>query len=182
MVIVAPRTIAEIRAKLKARIAEWTVDPRNELYRGIAGRELADLWNAAMRIPDAPAAPDMPDVPWGITERPKDTSAAVKAANILVRWCDEAERPAAPGEPPGVAVAAVPEPQATDEQAGPWSRPKGPREWAKVFGFSPDTFKRRCEAGAIRNKKLSCRKYLVHLDDVPTLQAKSAQVSTSQHK
>jgi hypothetical protein len=75
--------------------------------------------------------------------------------------------------------------ETTSEVAGPWSRPKGPKEWAKVFGFSPDTFKRRCASGAIRYKKLSSRKYLVHLDDIPTsisTQAKSAQVGVSPHK
>jgi hypothetical protein len=71
------------------------------------------------------------------------------------------------------------------QDGSPWSRPKGPKDWGKTFGISPDTFKRRCEAGTIRHKKLSCRKYLVHLDDIPTAvstQAKSAQVGTSRHK
>jgi hypothetical protein len=70
-------------------------------------------------------------------------------------------------------------------QDGPWSRPKGPKDWGKVFGFSADTFKRRCAAGKIRHKKLSSRKYLVHVDDIPAsvpTQAKSAQVGTTRHK
>jgi hypothetical protein len=71
---------------------------------------------------------------------------------------------------------------AAKPQGGPWSRPKGPKEWAKVFGFSPDTFKRQCKANKIRHKKLSPRKYLVHLDDVPTVRVKSVQVGTTQHK
>lgn len=85
----------------------------------------------------------------------------------------------------GKAIAGLRAAAGKGEQDGPWSRPKSPKDWAKVFGFSRDTFIRRCEDGTIRHKKLSDRRYLVHLDDVPAPPSKSgnsAQVGTSRHK
>jgi hypothetical protein len=64
---------------------------------------------------------------------------------------------------------------------GTWSRPKGPKAWSIIYVFSADTFKRRCKAGKIRHKKLSCREYIVHLDDIP-LPKVGRQVGTSRHK
>ena len=64
-------------------------------------------------------------------------------------------------------------PRGTHQQAetggsGPWSRPNTPSEWARMFGCSRATFQRRVKDGTIRAKKLSCRSYQVHLNDVPS--------------
>jgi hypothetical protein len=48
-----------------------------------------------------------------------------------------------------------------------WTRPDSPARWAKVFGFSTDTLKRRFEDGTIRNKKLSTKSYQIAVDDLP---------------
>lgn len=48
-----------------------------------------------------------------------------------------------------------------------WSRPNSPSQWAKVFGFSVDTLKRRAEDGTIRAKKLSPKSWCIHVDDLP---------------
>jgi hypothetical protein len=50
---------------------------------------------------------------------------------------------------------------------GPWSKPDGPTQWAKKFGFSSDTLMRRFKAGTIRHKKLSSKSYCIHVDDLP---------------
>jgi hypothetical protein len=50
---------------------------------------------------------------------------------------------------------------------GPWSKPDGPKQWAKAFNCSPSTLKRRFEAGTIRHKKLSSKSYCIHVDDLP---------------
>jgi hypothetical protein len=39
--------------------------------------------------------------------------------------------------------------------------------WAKLFGFSVDTLKRRFKDGLIRHKKLSTKSYQIAVDDVP---------------
>ena len=58
--------------------------------------------------------------------------------------------------------------QAETGGSGPWSRPNTPSEWARMFGCSRATFQRRVKDGTIRAKKLSCRSYQVHLNDVPS--------------
>lgn len=50
---------------------------------------------------------------------------------------------------------------------GQWSKPDTPSRWAKRFGFSVDTFKRRVNDEKIRAKKLSDKSYQVHVDDLP---------------
>jgi hypothetical protein len=54
-----------------------------------------------------------------------------------------------------------------DKQDGPWSKPDGPIQWAKKFGFSTTTLNRRFKDGKIRYKKLSSKSYCIHVDDVP---------------
>jgi hypothetical protein len=49
-----------------------------------------------------------------------------------------------------------------------WSEPDAPSQWAKRFGCSWDTLKRRFADGSIRHLKLSTKSYRIHLDDVPT--------------
>jgi hypothetical protein len=49
-----------------------------------------------------------------------------------------------------------------------WTRPGGLSQWAKVFGFSPTTLKRRFNDGKIRHKKLSTKSYQVAVDDLPS--------------
>ena len=48
-----------------------------------------------------------------------------------------------------------------------WSKPDMPSQWGRVFGFSGDTFIRRCKAGQIRHHKHNSKSYSVHLDDLP---------------
>jgi hypothetical protein len=50
---------------------------------------------------------------------------------------------------------------------GSWSKPDGPAQWAKAFGISWDTLKRRIKDGKIRCKKLSTKSYSIHVDDLP---------------
>jgi hypothetical protein len=51
--------------------------------------------------------------------------------------------------------------------AGCCSKPDGPKQWGRVFGFSADTFIRRCKAGKIRHIKHTSKSYSVHIDDLP---------------
>jgi len=51
---------------------------------------------------------------------------------------------------------------------GPWSPPDSPASWAKRFGVSWDTLKRRFADGTIRHKKLTAKSYRIHLDDMPS--------------
>lgn len=48
-----------------------------------------------------------------------------------------------------------------------WSKPDSPKQWGRIFGFSADTFIRRCTAGKIRHIKHNCKSYSVCLDDLP---------------
>jgi hypothetical protein len=48
-----------------------------------------------------------------------------------------------------------------------WSHPQNPAQWARVFGVSVNTIKRRFAAGTIRNRKLSTKSYIVAVDDLP---------------
>ena len=50
---------------------------------------------------------------------------------------------------------------------GPWSMPDGPAQWAKRFRVHVSTIKRRFDKQTIRNKKISTKSYLVHVDDLP---------------
>ena len=67
-----------------------------------------------------------------------------------------------------VEIISRPEPApAQPEDIGPLSEPDTPTRWAKRFGVSVDTIKRRFKDGTIRNKKLSDRSYQVDLRDIP---------------
>ena len=48
-----------------------------------------------------------------------------------------------------------------------WTTPDGPTQWAKLYGFSPTTFKRRLPDGSIRHKKLSSKSYQIAIADLP---------------
>ena len=50
---------------------------------------------------------------------------------------------------------------------GPWSKPNGPAQWAKRFGVHVSTIKRRFEKQTIRNKQITTKSYIVHVDDLP---------------
>lgn len=50
---------------------------------------------------------------------------------------------------------------------GPWSRPRPPVEWVKVFGMSWDALKKLFDEQKIRNDKLTTKLYKVHVEDVP---------------
>lgn len=57
---------------------------------------------------------------------------------------------------------------ASGESAKPkWSKPDSPSRWAKQFGISPKTFKKRVEEGKIRAKVLSDRSYQIAVSDLP---------------
>ncbi len=47
--------------------------------------------------------------------------------------------------------------------------PDSPGRWAKLFGFSANTLKRRFKDGAIRHKKLSSKSYQIAIDDLPAI-------------
>jgi hypothetical protein len=55
--------------------------------------------------------------------------------------------------------------------AGEWSTPQSPTEWARVFKVNPRTFSRwfTRERPPIRMKKLTSKSYQVHIDDLPKL-------------
>jgi hypothetical protein len=53
------------------------------------------------------------------------------------------------------------------EVPGGWSDPKSPAQWARVFGVSWDTIKRRIKDGKITAKKLSMKLYQVAVKDLP---------------
>jgi hypothetical protein len=48
-----------------------------------------------------------------------------------------------------------------------WTPSDGPKQWAKLFNFSTQTFKRRCAAGKIRHRKLSSKSYQIAIADIP---------------
>lgn len=48
-----------------------------------------------------------------------------------------------------------------------WSAADTPKRWAKQYGFSERTLKRRFKDGKIRCKMLSDRRYQIHIDDLP---------------
>lgn len=50
---------------------------------------------------------------------------------------------------------------------GPWSEADSPKRWAKRFGLSWDTLKKRFREQKIRHQKLSDRSYRIHRDDLP---------------
>ncbi len=50
-----------------------------------------------------------------------------------------------------------------------WTTPDSPQRWAKVFGFSVDTLKRRFKDKKIRYKKLSSKSYQIAVDDLPAI-------------
>lgn len=50
---------------------------------------------------------------------------------------------------------------------GQWSEPDSPKRWAKRFGLSWDTLKKRLREQKIRHRKLSDRSYRIHRDDLP---------------
>jgi len=48
-----------------------------------------------------------------------------------------------------------------------WTPADGPSQWAKTFGFSVSTLKRRFKDGRIRHKKLSPKSYQIAIADLP---------------
>ena len=50
-----------------------------------------------------------------------------------------------------------------------WSAEDSPKVWAKRFGISPSTFRRRARAKIIRIKAVTSKRIRVHRDDLPTL-------------
>lgn len=150
-------------------LIEWAEEDKPAERRfclAVARGWITEWWNLARRIEGTP--PPMPSV--------EGTQEAVDAADVLLRWCDPADgrtQQRAASEP--VAVAAKPEPL----QDGPWSNPDGPQQWARMFGFSVDTLKRRFKAGKIRHKKHTTKSYSIHVDDVPKA---PATASSSQQK
>jgi hypothetical protein len=64
-----------------------------------------------------------------------------------------------------------------------WTTPDSPSRWAKLFGFSVDTLKRRFDDGTVRHKKLSSKSYQIAIDDLPAVhQAKFRKASNPPHK
>ena len=64
----------------------------------------------------------------------------------------------------------LPEPSAVaprSQECSQWSRPHGPKNWAKVFGVSYDTMKAMLDGGKVRNRKVSPRRYRICMEDLP---------------
>jgi hypothetical protein len=59
------------------------------------------------------------------------------------------------------------QPAPGSQSDGPWSKPDGPSQWAKAFGYSVDTLMRRFKAGTIRHKKETSKSYRIHVNDLP---------------
>lgn len=59
----------------------------------------------------------------------------------------------------------IPEGSAVD--GADWSTASTPTFWALQFGVNVKTFKRWCDEGKVRAKKLSSKSYQVHLADLP---------------
>jgi hypothetical protein len=57
--------------------------------------------------------------------------------------------------------------QRTKVSDGPWSKPDGPEQWAKLYRFSTKTLKRRIDDGKIRAKYFSSKSIAIHIDDIP---------------
>ena len=106
---------------------------------------LHDLQNLARRIDGLPPPPPLPDVALGgnLPNTPATFQVALRALDSLLRWCDEAERPAtpatAPGEPQAVAVAAVTEPPETV------SAKLSPNDLARKHGVSLGPLRKRLD-------------------------------------
>ena len=66
---------------------------------------------------------------------------------------------------------------AKSDREGLWSQQDTPTRWAKVFGVSVDTIKRRFKDQTIRNTKLSARSYRVNLHDLPATHPESPHKS-----
>ena len=50
-----------------------------------------------------------------------------------------------------------------------WTTSDSPQRWAKLFGFSVDTLKRRFKDGKIKHKKLTSKSYQIAVDDLPAV-------------
>jgi hypothetical protein len=50
-----------------------------------------------------------------------------------------------------------------------WSYAESPEYWAEKFGFSTDTFLRRCKEGKIKAKQLSTKSYQIAISDLPKI-------------
>ncbi len=57
--------------------------------------------------------------------------------------------------------------KATEEEEGPWSKADYPKQWAKKFGVTLNTFNSIVAGGKIRVKKLTSKSIQIHVDDVP---------------
>jgi hypothetical protein len=62
---------------------------------------------------------------------------------------------------------ALPHPQPRGDECSEWSKPKGPQDWARVFGVSRDTMRKMLQDQTVRNRQLSPRRYCICVDDLP---------------
>jgi hypothetical protein len=91
----------------------------------------------------------------------------------LQAWGDEQLRLAASNpssEPPAEGANATP-----SDPPGGWSEAKPPKQWAREFGVSVSTIKRRFNDARITAKKLSAKLYQVAVKDLPTSKKPSAK-------
>ena len=72
--------------------------------------------------------------------------------------------------------------ESTAERQPVWSQPDTPQRWARMFGVSVDTIKRRFKDGSIPSQKLSDRSYQVDVAYIPERHPGTAQVSRSKQK
>jgi hypothetical protein len=86
--------------------------------------------------------------PW--PGEPQTDADALQMLDDYLAACDRDKQNLPPAEPPGG-----------------WSEAKSPKQWARDFGVSVDTIKRRFKDGAITAKPLSTKLYRVAVKDLP---------------
>jgi hypothetical protein len=146
------KTLLEHCEGLRAAFA-----PESEVryaWANVGPELLRELWAVMEKIGGI-----VPPRPQALMDKPSVSEPYIQevldAINTIMAWCEAKDPDAAKSETP----AAEPE----------WTPPDSPQRWAKLFGFSVDTLKRRIEEGVIRAKKLSTKKYQIAVDDLPAM-------------
>lgn len=100
-------------------------------------------------------------VGWGhllTSIQPKECTSAREAVAILWR-----------------VIVLLIEHSSTETAQGRWSEPRLPSEWARLFGVSLTTLKRRMEASEIHVQKINRHRWRVRLDGLPENRPNSGQ-------
>ena len=89
-------TVAGIRANIREKQQWWMEKPVGGIHLLLAHGNISEWWDAARVIEGAPPIPPMPPPLPG---RVSDIQQALAAADVLLRWCDEADAPKHPVAP-----------------------------------------------------------------------------------